>query len=94
MVAPASIGLTHGRPVPTYRGRPVIDVLRFPHAANLTSGLDCDPKRFLFGLREGVEIDTEWNPRTRSYSVIMCGWIAQSWMYEPYEVLMTNVASA
>lgn len=89
----AYMRLTDGSTVPTYKGRPVIDVPRFPIATNVTSVLDCDPKRFLFGIREGVEIDTEWNPRTRSYSVIMCAWIAQSWMYEAYEVLMTNVAS-
>jgi hypothetical protein len=85
--------LINGESYPAFKNRPVIDVPRWPSAGGQCDALDCNPGRFVFGLREAIGVETEWDPRQRSLSVIMNAWISEGWIFEEMEVKIENLAS-
>jgi len=89
--------IVEGTEMPAYRRAPIYDIPRFPTSlgigTNETVVMYCDAKDFLFGIRENMEVETEYNPRLRATAVITTAWIAQGWMYEEMEVKSTGVLS-
>ncbi len=90
--------IVDGEEMPAYRKKPIFEVPRFPTTlgigGNETVVMYCDAKDFLFGIRENMEVETEYNPRLRAFSVITTAWISQGWMYEEMEVKSTGVLAA
>lgn len=88
---------TQGSPSPPYRGKPVFGIPLFPTSLgagnNETVVLYMDTKNFLLGIRENMEIDTDYNIETRSYTVAGNAWITQGYLHEPLAVEGTGVLS-
>lgn len=82
---------------PPYRGKPVIGIPMFPTTLGLggneTVVLYMDTKNFLLGIRENMEIDTDYDIETRSYTVAGTAWITQGYLHEPLAVEGTGILS-
>lgn len=80
-----------------FRGKPVIEVPAYPstlgagHETRLWYG---DPKQFIFGLHETLELESEYNIRERTWTVVMTARIGQAYNHEPAVVLTTGVTGS
>jgi hypothetical protein len=86
--------LTEDRPL-RFRGKPVVEVPLFPN--NLGGGLNetavmyFDPKGFIYGLEESLEVQSEYNIRERTWTVVMTARFSQGYEYEPSVVKTTGI---
>lgn len=79
-----------------YLGYPVVRVPLFPNnlgiGTNQTNIWFGDPKQFIFAFHENVEVQSEYNIRERTWTVVMTARIAQAYEHEPAVVKTTGVA--
>jgi len=82
-------------PVTYHAGKAVYPIPLFPTTigGNQTVVMYMDPKNFAIGIRENMELDTDWNPETRSYTVVGVAWVTQGLLHEPYACKGTGVLS-
>jgi len=87
--------LTQGGSTLPFRGKQVVEVPMFPDGLGLsadeTAVLFLDPKQFIFGLHENLEMQSEYNIRERTWTVVMTARIGQSYEYEPSVVKTTGI---
>jgi HK97 family phage major capsid protein len=88
--------LINGMPL-KFRGRPVVEVPLFPSTLGVghdTRILYMDPKQFIFGLHETLELESEYNIRERTWTVVLTARLGQVYNHEPSVVLTTGVTGS
>lgn len=82
----------------SFRGRPVVEVPLFPDqlglAGNQTDVWYGDLKQFIFAFHENVELQSEYNIRERTWTVVVTARVAQAFEHEPATVLTTGILGA
>jgi HK97 family phage major capsid protein len=85
--------LTEDRPL-RFRGKPVVEVPLFPNdlgvGSDETAVMYFDPMGFIFGLEENLEVQSEYNIRERTWTVVMTARFSQGYEYEPGGVVKTT----
>jgi len=89
--------IAQGNQNPPYGGIPVEWIPMFPTTlgigGNETDLWHGDPKQFIFALHEQMEMETEYNIKSRSWTVVMTARKAQGFEHEPAGVLTTGLLS-
>jgi hypothetical protein len=78
-----------------FRGKPVVSVPEFPDDEGGTNDetvcMYGNPKNFLFGLHETLEMESEYNIRERTWTVVFTCRIAEGYEHEPATVKATEI---
>jgi len=78
-----------------YDDIPVTKVPLFPNdlggGSNETALMYLNPKRFVFAYHENMEMNSEYNIRERTWTVVLTARIAQGYEYEPAVVKTTGI---
>ena len=89
--------LTQGGTSLPFRGKQVYEVPQWPDdlgGGTDTNVLFLDPKNFIFGLHENMEMDSEYNIRERTWTVVITMRLGQAFEHEPAVVKTTGVSGA
>jgi hypothetical protein len=86
--------LVQGASTLPFRGRTVVEVPQFPDdlgGGTETCVMFLDPKMFIFGLHEDLEMQSEYNIRERTWTVVMTARLGQVYEHEPAVVKATGI---
>jgi len=85
--------LTQGASSLPFRGKQLYEVPLWPDNLNSTETvvMYLDPKNFIFGLHENLEMQSEYNIRERTWTVVMTARVGQVFEHEPAVAFASGV---